>query len=283
MAAPQTTLNGAINNSVTAVTVHDVLGFATSAETDDLIQIDSEYMLVTAGMGTTSWTVTRAYAGSTAASHLDNATVTRLERAYTDASRLQVMSKAPTADYSFLRDCASQANSWMIGEVGRFFGPSTDTSRIYDVLRMDSTLEIAGGLRTMTKVEMKLQTSDPSYIDVTADVYKRPLSWDLVNGLEADKITFSDRPTLGYRYFYAGYAMVKVTGAFGPITPPDALRRIADTVGWSLYQSRADGGGGMTGGDPIAMTINRVLTGADLSTIDLYRGVGPSLYAMPAF
>jgi hypothetical protein len=296
MSVPQTTLNGAINAAVTSVTVRDALGFASSAETDDLIQIDSEYLLVTAGLGTTGWTVTRAYAGSSAASHSDGATVTRLERGYTDASRLTTLAKADSVDYSYLQTCAAAANAWLNGEVGHFLGPSTDTVRTYDVeygtnsvlgsgsSTYNNTLMIAGGLRTLTKAELRVNSNSSTWIDVTADALPRPLSWDRIDGLEADRILLTDYPTVGYRYWYPGYGVARVTGVFGPASPPNALRRIADTVGWWLYQSRSSGAQGMVGGpDTGEMVINRVLTGADLSTIDLYRGVGPSLYAMPAF
>lgn len=42
------------------------------------IQVDSEHMLVTGGQGTTTWTVTRAQDGTTAARHSGGATVTRV-------------------------------------------------------------------------------------------------------------------------------------------------------------------------------------------------------------
>ena len=72
MAQAATTLSAAIAAAGTlSCTVRDVVGFATAAETDDLVQIESEYTLVTAGMGTTSWTITRGYAGSTAVAHAD--------------------------------------------------------------------------------------------------------------------------------------------------------------------------------------------------------------------
>lgn len=60
-------LNGAINNSVTAITVTN----GKQILTNDYIMIDSEIMLVTAGGGTTSLTVTRAQKSTAAASHLD--------------------------------------------------------------------------------------------------------------------------------------------------------------------------------------------------------------------
>jgi hypothetical protein len=68
-----TTLNGAINNSVTSITVTSFTGFPTSAQYR--IRIDNEIMIVTGGAGTTTWTVTRGAEGTPAASHLDLATV----------------------------------------------------------------------------------------------------------------------------------------------------------------------------------------------------------------
>src|SRR5690348_6298844 len=63
----QTTLNGAINNSVTSITVASSSGFPSSAQYR--VRVESEIMLVTAGAGTTSWTVTRGAEGTTAVAH----------------------------------------------------------------------------------------------------------------------------------------------------------------------------------------------------------------------
>jgi hypothetical protein len=79
-----TTLNGAINNSVTTVVVASATGFPSSAPYRILVKAEgsntNEIMTVTAGAGTTSWTVTRAseaYGGSSAASAHANAAVVR--------------------------------------------------------------------------------------------------------------------------------------------------------------------------------------------------------------
>lgn len=69
-----TTLNGAINSAVTTITVASASGWPTSG--NYTILIDTEQMLVTAGQGTTSWTVTRGYNSTSAASHLNAAAVT---------------------------------------------------------------------------------------------------------------------------------------------------------------------------------------------------------------
>jgi len=45
---------------------------------DFIIRIDSENMIVTAGQGTTTWTVTRGAFGTTGATHANGATVTKL-------------------------------------------------------------------------------------------------------------------------------------------------------------------------------------------------------------
>ena len=74
VAAPQTTLNGAIGSTgATSITVTSASGFPGSGTY--YIQIDSEVMAVTGGQGTTTWTVTRGARGSTAATHANSAPV----------------------------------------------------------------------------------------------------------------------------------------------------------------------------------------------------------------
>lgn len=72
---PTTGSLGAAISSTTAtsITLSAALGPSSG---NFVILIDSEQMLVTAGNGTTTLTVTRGYNGTTAATHLDGATVT---------------------------------------------------------------------------------------------------------------------------------------------------------------------------------------------------------------
>jgi hypothetical protein len=56
----------------------------TSLPGGNLIQIGSEIMWVTAGWGTTTWTVVRGYNGTTAASHADGSTVLWLQEYYSN-------------------------------------------------------------------------------------------------------------------------------------------------------------------------------------------------------
>lgn len=72
-----TTLSAAINNSATSLSVGGFAGFPTSGQF--IIKIDHEYCIVTAGQGTTTWTVTRGTTRSTAAAHSNTATVTLIE------------------------------------------------------------------------------------------------------------------------------------------------------------------------------------------------------------
>lgn len=68
-----TTLNGSINNSVTSITVSGNSAFPSSAQYR--ILIDNEILLVTAGTGTNSWTVSRGSEGTVATAHADGAYV----------------------------------------------------------------------------------------------------------------------------------------------------------------------------------------------------------------
>ncbi|MHB9861966.1 hypothetical protein [Streptomyces sp. YIM S03343] len=70
-----TTLSAAVSSTTaTSITVTSASGFPGSGNYN--IQIDSEVMTVTAGQGTTTWTVTRGANGSAAATHSAGATVT---------------------------------------------------------------------------------------------------------------------------------------------------------------------------------------------------------------
>jgi hypothetical protein len=64
------------STSATSIKVNSATGFPDSGSYT--IKVDSEQMLVTAGAGTTTWTVTRAQNGTTAATHTGGAAVTRV-------------------------------------------------------------------------------------------------------------------------------------------------------------------------------------------------------------
>jgi len=72
-----TTANGAIGSTTaTSITVTSAASFPSSGRY--AILIDTEWMLVTAGQGTTTWTVIRGFGNSTAATHLNSAAVTQV-------------------------------------------------------------------------------------------------------------------------------------------------------------------------------------------------------------
>ena len=65
LAAAITTTDGV------SITVDSATGFPPTADLDYIIRVDDEFMIVTDGQGTTTWTVTRGAFGSTPATHLD--------------------------------------------------------------------------------------------------------------------------------------------------------------------------------------------------------------------
>jgi hypothetical protein len=74
-----TTLSGALTATSTTLTVASAAGFPTFGTFT--IKVDNEYMLVTSGAGTTTWTVTRAQSGTTAVAHNSGASVTHIDPA----------------------------------------------------------------------------------------------------------------------------------------------------------------------------------------------------------
>jgi hypothetical protein len=72
-----TTLGAAISNaSVTSVTISD--SDLVKSDKVTVLRCESEFLLVTAGYGTTTLTVTRGAFGSTAAAHTNGLTITRM-------------------------------------------------------------------------------------------------------------------------------------------------------------------------------------------------------------
>jgi len=78
-ATDSTTLAGAITSSAASLSVASATGFPTIGQFT--IKVDNEYMIVTAGNNTTTWTVTRAQQGTVAVAHSANAPVSHIDPA----------------------------------------------------------------------------------------------------------------------------------------------------------------------------------------------------------
>lgn len=91
--AVETTLNGAITNVATSLTVNSDVGFPAVPFT---IQCESEVILVTARTGTNFSTVTRGYDGTSAVAHNDAVTVKHVVVAkdFTDVEARIVLQKS---------------------------------------------------------------------------------------------------------------------------------------------------------------------------------------------
>src|SRR5436190_22498956 len=153
---PTTTLNGAINNSVTSITVTSATTFPTTG--NFRILIDSEILLVTAVSGTT-FTVTRGAEGTTAVTHADLASVDGIvTKGSLDALRSDLISNGtfagkPTTEIAgrlylvndgsyLLRDTGSIYETY--GPIHKFIPP--DDSQFSWVNQGSATISTAGGL-----------------------------------------------------------------------------------------------------------------------------------------
>lgn len=94
-----TTLNGAIDNATTSLTVASATG---SPDVQFRIRIDDELMLVTSKGGGLNWTVQRGIEGTTPASHSNGVPVTHilsaaaLDRIIAERGMSQIEPEVPT-------------------------------------------------------------------------------------------------------------------------------------------------------------------------------------------
>lgn len=122
MASASTTLNGAINAGALALVVRDALDFPSSGTFK--VWIDAEAITISAGAGTTSWTVARGSDGTTAASHLDGTAVYLIPAGYATINEVLDTFDDPPATAARLRrltDLIGDASAELDMEVGNDF------------------------------------------------------------------------------------------------------------------------------------------------------------------
>lgn len=145
MSQQKTSLSAAISSTgATSISVTDYLGFPVVAFS---ILIDSEVLRVTAGFGTSTWTVSRGHLGTTAATHLISATVTLVPDALADLDDLvatMALDSTVTNRYALLMDLLADVSSDLCSETMRnFFVPTADVTVYVDVLCWSSSLREA--------------------------------------------------------------------------------------------------------------------------------------------
>lgn len=243
-----TTLAAAISStSATTCTVNGTDGFAEAAEGDDLVLIDSEFILVGSGMGSSSWSdLTRGYGGSTAATHLIGATVTRIPRGWVSLVDLKgwIEYEDDHEDDARLLTAIEATNAYVTQCVGRFIGPSTDTTRTYRRIEPDEdgrVLWIPGGIRSFTTLELRRASTDDWETVTAGDVELGPPSWDLRPGQAYQWLEFIDDPA-GAWLSFPRHGELRISGArFGPEMPDPSAAQIARTVVTRMWEAREEG------------------------------------------
>jgi hypothetical protein len=180
---PWTTLNGGIDNVVTTIVVTSATPFPSSAQYR--IVIDNEVMLVTAGAGTTSWTVTRGVEGSTAAAHSNGAGVFHV---VTAASLLNApLAMTTSGDVPYLNSSLNQARLG-IGSTGALLFVTSSAPSWSDATKFkwDSTLNsllISNGTAVADSTSILPKLTVSGTVPVTVAALHTTYSTDVSNGL----------------------------------------------------------------------------------------------------
>jgi len=280
MAVAVTTTTEALDDSETGVDVTNVLGFPATAPYT--VRVDSEWMRVTAGAGTTTWTVTRGYSGTTADSHLLGAAIYHVPDTYADLSRIKrrLRGSADTetdADDDILSDFIDTAQSFMLANIGMFLGPTTETVILLDgrdAIADRTRLYVPYGIQTLTSVEVQASTGASWDTVTAADLVSLPRAHEprVDPNQPTTMLMFKDVVAGNYARFPVGVANVRITGTLGWSAPPQKLGEIADTLVVRMFQARMTGQRDFVGaddeGNPI---ISRFLSGDDYRYLRTFR------------
>lgn len=281
MTVAVTTIAEALDDSETGVDVTNALGFPATAPYT--VRVDSEWMRVTAGAGTTTWTVTRGYNGTTAATHDDASPIYHVPDTYADLSRIKRRLRGSsttetTSDDDILVDFIGIVQSHLVSRLGMFLGPSAETTITVDGFNAVSSrkkLYVPYGFRSLSSTEVQAYTG-ASWETVTAgDVYYGPRTGEP----KADPnqpytwLAFKDVVTGNWSSFPEGIDNIRLTGALGWSAPPAKLGEIADTIVVKMFQARQTGQRDYVGsdeeGNPI---ISRYLSAEDHRVIGTFWG-----------
>jgi len=280
MTVAVTTTAEALDASELGVDVADFLGFPATAPYT--VRVDSEWMRVTAGAGTTTWTVTRGYAGTTAATHLTAAPIYHVPDTYADLSRIKRRLRGgaddeSTVDDDILSDSIGAVQSYLVSFLGLFLGPTTVTQILLDGAQaIDSRrrLYVPFGIQTLTSVEVQ-PTTGASWATVTAgDLISRPRAHEprVDPSQPTTMLMFKDVTSGSYLSFPYGYDNVRITGTLGWSAPPAKVGEVADTLVIRLYQARQTGQRDYVGnddeGNPV---VSRFISGEDRRLLRTFR------------
>lgn len=253
----KTTLAAAITTTgQSSITVSAFVGFPTSAAFT--ILVDTELLRVTAGYGTTTWTVTRGYLSTTAATHSSGATVTYVPDAYADLDDLiATMGDMGTGRYALLTDMLADVSSDISSHCMRsFFVPTADETFYVDIEEAKDCLsEASEEGRTTDGRALDFVSITSLYVRQTeADAYVELVagdqSWWLEPGPKGSGTAGVDwpwqdvelSPYSSVPVFWPGRRAVKIIGRLGfPVIPPVVKRA---TISETRERFRQSVGGG---------------------------------------
>jgi hypothetical protein len=264
--AQQTQLSAAIASAgASSLTVDDYNGFPASGAYT--ILIDSELLRVTAGNATTTWTVTRGYSSTTAATHADNSIVYLVNSdGYADIADLLATMDIPTGTGSADRrlvaaDLLADARAQTDSDCGRTFFRvplvSGDVTVYVDIRNAGCTslVAAAGKVRTVDGRALDfVSITTLSYRDDESLSYTAVAAGDTGYYLEAghgpglagtdwpyEDVTLSPASAT-ITTWPTGKRAVKIVGALGFPAIPDVVKRA--NIDHARRQYRSGPGGG---------------------------------------
>lgn len=258
--AQQTSLAAAITTTgQSSITVTEYLGFPSTGSF--AILIDAEVLTVTAGNGTTTWTVTRGAQGTTAATHSNGATITHVPDALAELGDLvATLALDGTTRYSMLADLLVDVSADINASCMRsFFVPTADVTVYVDVARYSSSLvEASGGFWTVDGRALDLvsittlsvrDSESASYTTIAAG----DTGYYLEGGPPGTGVAGTDWPyedvTLSpqcsaYTMWPIGKRAVKIVGQLGFPAIPAVVKRAAISEARERFRQTIGGGGG---------------------------------------